>query len=122
VVELTVVRSESESETHLAEEPEDPELELNLAIENFLHHLEHSPQSEWPEQLHPLLEAIEPHGKVQLCLLSSHNQFLFPMPPELLARFLVQEELLKRKVRLLGLWVTPRYLEALLFSLFRVRR
>eukprot|EP01127_Copromyxa_protea_P018398 TRINITY_DN5794_c0_g1_i3.p2 TRINITY_DN5794_c0_g1~~TRINITY_DN5794_c0_g1_i3.p2 ORF type:complete len:261 (+),score=58.66 TRINITY_DN5794_c0_g1_i3:27-809(+) len=80
--------SESESSSQQqVQEQEDPELELNLAIEAFLAQLEQGPKETWPQEQAQLLEAIKPHCK-----------FDFPMPPELLARFLVQEGLLDRDV------------------------
>jgi hypothetical protein len=66
------IRSESESENQL-EEPEDPELELNLAIESFLTKLEQSPQGEWPDNLKHFLEAVEPHCKVCQVLMSTQT-------------------------------------------------
>lgn len=61
--------SGSESDSHSdegLEEPQDPELELNMAIEAFLSKLETIPQPEWPSEDKKLLELVEPHCKVLL--------------------------------------------------------
>lgn len=48
----------------MQEAEEDPELELNLAIEGFLTQLENVPQADWPKNTKDLLEMVEPHCKV----------------------------------------------------------